>query len=401
MNSEFPQFSDPHGHRGPSAAANGWLVVVLVALIAVLAFRTISSTVNNRPNYTPRTVSVRGELGADEKATIAVFKQAADSVVFVRSKGFQPIPFGRTAEQELASGTGFVWDEDGHIVTNLHVVRQAVFNPENQQIQLEVQLSDGSVWDAQFIGAVYERDIAVLKISAEPSLLSPITLGTSNDLEVGQNVLAIGNPFGFDRTLSTGIIGGLNRSVATNPQDNEFLEGLIQTDAAINPGNSGGPLLDSAGRLIGVNTAIVSTSGASAGLGFAVPVNDVMTAVSDVMEVASQKPSAELGIGILDPEDGRRIGLSEEIIQRGPIVRNVYMGTAAAEAGLRGMQLTEYRIVLGDQIAAIDGVPVKTAEELQQAIVQRKAGDTVILDVIRGQKVGQVSVILKPPKILL
>ena len=276
-----------------------------------------------------------------------------------------------------------------------------MFNENIQLSQLEVQLSDSSVWDAQFIGAVYGLDIAVLKISAQPSLLTPITIGTSDDLQVGQKVLAIGNPFGFDRTLSTGIIGGLNRSVVTNSNEDEFLDGLIQTDAAINPGNSGGPLLDSAGRLIGVNTAIVSTSGASAGLGFAVPVNDVMTAVAEVMEAASQKPSAELGIGLLDPELGRELGLPPEILEQGVIIRNVYAGTAAADAGLRGLRRTSFQLILGDQITAIDGVQVKTSEQLQQSIISRKAGEVVVLDVIRGTQSGQVSVTLKPPKILL
>lgn len=401
MSSQYPDPTESRAPHGPGAAANGWLVVVLVVLIAVLAFRTVSSTFKNRPNYTPRIVTARGELGADEKETIDVFKQAADCVVFIRSKGYQPIMYGGAAEHELASGTGFVWDESGHIVTNLHVVRDAVFNENIQLSQLEVQLSDSSVWDAQFIGAVYGRDIAVLKISAQPSLLTPITIGTSDDLQVGQKVLAIGNPFGFDRTLSTGIIGGLNRSVVTNSNEDEFLDGLIQTDAAINPGNSGGPLLDSAGRLIGVNTAIVSTSGASAGLGFAVPVNDVMTAVAEVMEAASQKPSAELGIGLLDPELGRELGLPPEILEQGVIIRNVYAGTAAADAGLRGLRRTSFQLILGDQITAIDGVQVKTSEQLQQSIISRKAGEVVVLDVIRGTQSGQVSVTLKPPKILL
>ncbi|MCA9035644.1 MAG: trypsin-like peptidase domain-containing protein [Planctomycetaceae bacterium] len=395
-------FSSEHNHpQNPGAAANGWLVVVLVILIAVLAFRTVSSTVNNRPDYTPRVVVSRGELGADEKATIEVFQNATPSVVFVRSKGFRPVRFGVIAEQELASGTGFVWDEEGHIITNLHVVRDAVLRKDGTRTQLEVQLADSTVWDAQFIGAVYKRDIAVLKIAAKPSQLTPITVGKSSDLKVGQKVLAIGNPFGFDRTLSTGVIGGLDRSVATGDQDNEFLNGLIQTDAAINPGNSGGPLLDSAGLLIGVNTAIVSTSGASAGLGFAVPVDDVLAAVDEVMQVASQAPSAELGVGILDPDEARSFGIPEEILQKGPIIRNVYARTAAAEAGLVGMRLSRSEIVLGDLVLAIDGKPIRTGTELQKAIRSRSAGDVIILDILRGTQTGQVSVTLKPPMILL
>lgn len=388
---------NPGGHV-PGAAANGWLVVILVVLVAVLMFRTVTDTISNRPNYTPRTVTARGELGADEKSTIEVFEMASPSVVYIRTKGAQPVFFGGTAEQQLASGSGFIWDEQGHVITNLHVVRDAV---ERSQIQLEVQFSDSTVRDAVFVGAVYQHDIAVLRIEAKPSQLVPITLGTSDDLKVGQKVLAIGSPFGFDQTLSTGVIGGLNRSVATEESNNEFLDGLIQTDAAINPGNSGGPLLDSTGRLIGVNTAIVSTSGASAGLGFAVPVQNVLESVTRVLERASQKQAAELGIGILDRESAQTLGIPDEMYNSGPIIRNVYRNTAAAEAGLQGTQLQRYRIILGDQIVAIDGRPVKTAEDLQKIIAEHAPGDVLQLQIIRGTQSGTVAVTLKAPKLLL
>ena len=395
----FPD-SDQTQRQNAGAAANGWLVVVLVVLMAVLLFRTVNETLSNRPDYTPRVVVARGELGADEKASIEVFETSSPSVVFVKTKGLQIGRFrsGERESGEIASGTGFVWDEVGHIITNLHVVRDAV---ERQGTQLEVQLSDGAVFDAEFIGAVYQHDIAVLRIDARPGQLSPIALGTSDDLKVGQKVLAIGNPFGFDRTLSTGVIGGLNRSVATNESNNEFLDGLIQTDAAINPGNSGGPLLDSAGRLIGVNTAIVSTSGASAGLGFAVPVKDVLKSVTDVLKQASGKQTAALGIGILDEESARGLGIPREIFERGPIIRNVYPNTAAAAAGLQGTQLSQYGIRLGDQILAVDSRAIKTGPELQKEITSRNPGDQVVLEIIRAEQKGVVTVTLKAPKLLL
>ena len=251
-------------------AANGWLVIVLIGLVAVLLFKTGASTWRNRHDYTQRTVTPRGDLAADESARVELFEKVSPSVVYVRmkSKRMQQANDDSVAEQVIGSGTGFVWDENGHIVTNLHVVRDALLR---QGAEMEVQLGDSEhstssqVFTAEFVGAVSKHDIAVLKIAAEPSLLIPITIGSSDDLKVGQTVLAIGNPFGFERTLSTGVIGGLNRSVGS--EDGNILAGMIQTDAAINPGNSGGPLLDSAGRLIGITTAIVSTSGASAGLG--------------------------------------------------------------------------------------------------------------------------------------
>ncbi len=387
------------GEHGPGAAANGWLVVVLVVLVAVLMFRTVSDTFSNRPNYTPRTVTSRGDLGADEKATISVFELASPSVVFIRTKGFKSGPFfGAVTEQQLGSGSGFVWDELGHVITNLHVVRDAVLSSRSQ---LEVQLSNNSVYDAEFVGCVYQHDIAVLKIIAKPSQLVPITLGTSDDLKVGQSVLAIGSPFGFDQTLSTGVIGGLNRSVPTNESENSFLDGLIQTDAAINPGNSGGPLLDSTGRLIGVNTAIVSTSGASAGLGFAVPVNNVVESVSRVLEQASRTQFASLGTGFLDEDSALRLGIPRELFNAGPIIRNVYQNSAAAEAGLQGTFLDRFRVVLGDQIVAVNGIEVSTASELEKLIAEHSPGDVVLLEIRRGNQQGTVSVTLKAPMILL
>lgn len=394
-----PSVHEHPGEHGPGAAANGWLVVVLVVLVAVLMFRTVSDTFSNRPNYTPRTVTSRGELGADEKATISVFELASPSVVFIRTKGFTPHPFfGVVTEEQLGSGSGFVWDEQGHVITNLHVVRDAVFKGRSQ---LEVQLADKSVYDAEFVGCVYQHDIAVLKIPAKPSQLVPITLGTSHDLKVGQSVLAIGSPFGFDQTLSTGVIGGLNRSVATNESENAFLDGLIQTDAAINPGNSGGPLLDSTGRLIGVNTAIVSTSGASAGLGFAVPVNNVVESVSRVLEQASRRQLVSLGAGFLDEDSASRLGIPRPLFRAGPIIRNVYANSPAADAGLRGMLLDRFRVVLGDQIVAVNGVKVTTAAELESLIAEHAPGDVVQLEIRRGNQQGTVPVTLKAPMIQL
>ncbi len=382
--------SDNPLRRESTAAANGWLVILLAGLAGLLLFKTVSDGFRNRPDYTERVVTARGDLASDEKATIEVFEAVAPSVVYIRTKGFQQTFDGSVSQQEVASGTGFVWDENGHIITNLHVVRDSLIG---QNAQLEVQLADLQVFDAEIIGAVSKHDVAVLKIKADPSQLVPITIGSSDGLKVGQKVLAIGNPFGFDKTLSTGVIGGLNRSVGTDSEN--VLGGMIQTDAAINPGNSGGPLLDSAGRLIGVNTAIVSTSGASAGLGFAVPVNDVHSSVSMVLKesVATETPS--MGIAILDAETARANGIPERLLTGGLVILEVYPETPAAAAGLRGCMRRGFNRVLGDQITAIEGKNISTFEELKSLMAEFKAGDTIKLSVVRDTQKFEVSLTLE------
>lgn len=385
-------------------AANGWLVTVLIGLVAVLLFKTITDTWRNRHDYTQRTVTPRGELAADEATRVELFEKVSPSVVYVRlkSKGPQGPNNGGISEQEIGSGTGFVWDENGHIVTNLHVVRDALLR---QGAELEVQLGESTgfttpqVFAAEFVGAVFKHDIAVLKIAAEPSLLVPITLGSSEDLKVGQTVLAIGNPFGYARTLSTGVIGGLNRRVGSD--DGTILAGMIQTDAAINPGNSGGPLLDSAGRLIGVTTAIVSTSGASAGLGFAVPVNEVHQSVELVMHESINNQTPSMGIAILDSETARDNGIPEQLLAGGLVVLYVYPNTPAEAVGLQGCTKQGRRFFLGDQITAINGQKVRTFDDLTRLMQAFKAGQAIQLNVVRGDQQSTVELILEPRKVLL
>lgn len=393
--------SDPDHH---APAANGWLVIVLLCLVAVLLFKTVTDSWRNRHDYTQRTVTPRGELASDEAARIELFEKVAPSVVYIRmkSKNAQPTNQGVIADQEIGSGTGIVWDENGHIVTNLHVVRDALLR---QGAELEVQLGKATgstapqVFSAEFVGAVSKHDIAVLKIAAEPSLLVPITLGASDDLKVGQSVLAIGHPFGYERTLSTGIIGGLNRSVGSD--DGNILAGMIQTDAAINPGNSGGPLLDSAGRLIGVTTAIVSTSGASAGLGFAVPVNDVHQSVELVMHEAINNQTPSMGIAILDGETARDNGIPQELLAGGLVVLYVYPNTPAEAAGLQGCSKQGSNFFLGDQITAINGQNLRTFDDLNRLMQTFKPGQSIQLDVIRGNQEAKVELMLEARKVLL
>ena len=222
----------------------------------------------------PRRVTARGDLAADEASTIELFQKARGSVVYINTservldlwtRNVFTIPKG--------TGSGFVWDEDGNIVTNFHVIAGAA--------EARVRLSDGRDFGARLVGASPAHDVAVLRFAASSSL-TPVLIGTSSDLKVGQKVFAIGNPFGLDWTLTTGIISALDRALPAE-DGRSLIEDLIQTDAAINPGNSGGPLLDSAGRLIGVNTAIFSPSGASAGVGFAVPVDTVNRVVAQLI----------------------------------------------------------------------------------------------------------------------
>src|SRR5207249_3560315 len=291
-----------------------------------------------------RTINLRGALITDERATIALFRQASPSVVYVtlaRQRDFFSL---NITEIPQGSGSGFIWDQEGHIMTNFHVIQGAS--------GAKVTLADHSVWDAQLVGVAQDQDLAVLYIKAPKNQLKPLAIGTSADLEVGQSVLAIGNPFGLDQTLTMGIISALGREISATT--GRTIAGVIQTDAAINPGNSGGPLLDSAGRLIGVNMAIYSPSGASSGIGFAVPVDTVNRIIPQIIRQGEiTRPG--LGVGIGDP---RRLGLS------GVLITRVEKGSAADRAGLRGIREdAKGEVVLGDVIVGIDGERIETSND--------------------------------------
>ncbi|MEM7014522.1 MAG: trypsin-like peptidase domain-containing protein [Verrucomicrobiota bacterium] len=252
-----------------------------------------------------------------------------------------------------------------HVVTNFHVIQ----NASTAQGAIRVTLSDQTTWDAEFIGAEPNKDLAVLKIDAPAEKLRPIKVGTSRDLQVGQMVLAIGNPFGLDQTLTTGVISGLGREIEAVTE--RTIQGVIQTDAAINPGNSGGPLLDSAGRLIGINTAIFSPSGAYAGVGFAVPV-DVVNRLTPTLITDGHVIRPILGIEPLDHD-------------LGVLVVNVVQGSGAERAGLRPTQRDRFgRILLGDIITKVAGKNVKSADELYHVLDGREVGDQVEIEALRG-----------------
>jgi S1-C subfamily serine protease len=303
-----------------------------------------------------------------EQNLTALFEEATPSVVYITSVALRR-DFFRFNVMEIPSGTGtgFVWDDRGNIVTNFHVIRDAA--------RAEVTLADGSTWEASLIGYAREKDLAVLHIEAPRSQLRPIPIGTSSDLRVGQTVLAIGNPFGYDQTLTTGIVSALGREIEAT--DGTPIRDVIQTDAAINPGNSGGPLLDSAGRLIGVNTAIVSPSGGYAGVGFAIPVDTVNWVVPQLIAHGRvQRPT--MGIELASDHIARRSRIE------GAIVTRVVEGGGADRAGMRPVYRDRRgRAVVGDVIVAINDEPIRTGGELGLALEGFREGDTITVTVNR------------------
>lgn len=333
---------------------------------------------------TARTVIARGDLAADEKATIELFERSRDSVVFISTSRVVRDAWTRNAFLvPRGSGSGFIWDDAGHVVTNYHVIEGAA--------QATVKLADGRDYQAALVGASPAHDIAVLRIGVGFKRPPPVPIGTSHDLKVGQKVFAIGNPFGLDWTLTSGLVSALDRSLA-GEQGRPTIEHLIQTDTAINPGNSGGPLLDSAGRLIGINTAIYSPSGASAGISFAVPVDTVMRVVPQLIANGRYlRPT----LGIEADEDlNRRLAAFTGI--EGVFVLRVQPGSAAERAGLTGVRAEAGRIEPGDIITAVEGKSVDSLSKLLARLDDFKVGDTVKLAVRRGEQTREVAVALQP-----
>ena len=332
-----------------------------------------------------RPAAVRPDLDAEERHTIELFKDAQRSVAFITTQVEQVDFWTRNVfEVPAGTGSGFVWDDRGHVVTNYHVVQDS----DSQKVTL-----GDTQYDAKTVGFARDQDIAVLRIEAPPSRLVPIRVGTSADLQVGQKVYAIGNPFGLDYTLTNGIVSALGRTIQGVSGATIF--DVVQTDAAINPGNSGGPLLDSGGRLIGVNTAIYSPSGASAGIGFAVPVDTVSRIVPQLV-AHGRVIRPVLGVNLDDRLSAyvtRRLGVE------GALVRDVFRGTGAAEAGLEGTRLGRgSQVVPGDIVQDIDGKPVKSVGDLLGRLGSYEPGDTVTLTVWREGKTRKVRVRLQAPE---
>ncbi len=324
----------------------------------------------------PRPITPRGPLPAAEQEVVNRFKEARVSVVYLTSLSYQQDFFSLDVQAvPTGTGSGFIWDEQGHIVTNYHVVEDAQ--------EVEAALADGTRLPAKVIGVAPEKDLAVLLIKVPARSLRPIPIGTSSDLQVGQRVMAIGNPFGLDQTLTTGVVSALGREIQSATR--RRISGVIQTDAAINPGNSGGPLLDSAGRLIGVNTAIQSTSGSSAGIGFAVPVDTVNRVVPQLISRGHLR-RLDLGFDPL-PEN---LAVSPDV-PKGVVVARVRRGSPAARAGLQGLTRTFRGFALGDVIVGVNGKPVQDLDGLLDRVEVMPPGSRVQLDVIRGGKKVQLS----------
>ena len=352
---------------------NGWLMLLCLILGLMLAKNYWQ---DRRATHKQRPIAPRGDLAEGEQGTIAIFEEASPSVVYIQSISVRRGIFTFDLEKiPRGTGTGFLWNDQGHVVTNYHVVQGSN--------EAQVTLGDQSVYEAKVIGAEPDKDIAVLKIDAPKNALRPLQVGMSSDLRVGQSVFAIGNPFGLDQTLTTGVISGLGREIQSVNQ--RPIQGVIQTDAAINPGNSGGPLLDSAGRLIGVNTAIYSPSGAYAGIGFAVPVDTVNRIVPQIIKYGrSIKPV--LGVELMGEA---RFG--------GVVIGRVQDGSGAAAAGLRGPRFVtdgRYQYRDYDVIIGIAGQKVTDQNSFFRVLDRFKVGDEVTLTIqsLLSQRPRDVSV---------
>lgn len=335
-----------------------WLMLLLTAWVAEPYLVALWAAAT-----TPRAVTPRGSLADFEKTTIAVFRTASPSVVHVYVRAQTPA-MAMDGEAALQTGSGVVWDEAGDIVTNNHVVAGGR--------QFGVRLTGGTFIAARLIGVAPQYDLAVLRLARPRVELRPLAIGHSADLQVGQSVFAIGNPYGLDQTLTSGIVSALHRRLVESTQVE--IGDLIQTDAPINPGNSGGPLLDSAGRMIGLNTAILSQSGASAGIGFAIPVDTVNRVVPQLIKTGTV-PTPGIGIVSANPAAAAELGIN------GVIVARVLPGSPAAEAGLQGVDPDSGTV--GDIIVAVNGQPVSTVAQLGAALQAVGIGKQATLTVVR------------------
>ncbi|KAM4124899.1 hypothetical protein ACB094_01G267000 [Castanea mollissima] len=327
-------------------------------------------------------VSTPRKLQTDELATVRLFQENTPSVVYITNLAVRQDAFTLDVlEVPQGSGSGFVWDKQGHIVTNYHVIRGAS--------DLRVTLADQTTYDAKVVGFDQDKDVAVLRVDAPKDKLRPIPVGISADLLVGQKVFAIGNPFGLDHTLTTGVISGLRREISSAATGRP-IQDVIQTDAAINPGNSGGPLLDSSGSLIGINTAIYSPSGASSGVGFSIPV-DTVGGIVDQLVRFGKVTRPILGIKFAPDQSVEQLGVS------GVLVLDAPASGPAGKAGLQPTKRDAYgRLILGDIITSVNGKKVTNGSDLYRILDQCKVGDKVTVEVLRGDHKEKIPVTLEP-----
>jgi len=322
--------------------------------------------------------SGNSRLTEDERNTIEVVRKTRNSVVYVTNLQYvqdffyrsdQPVPQG--------SGSGFVWDDQGHIVTNFHVIAEGA--------KFTVSFPNQKQVEAKLVGRDQSKDIAVLELRERVAGLAPVVVGTSRDLQVGQKVIAIGNPFGFDHTVTSGIVSALGRSMLG--AGDVTIRDMIQTDASINPGNSGGPLLNSSGELIGMNTMIASPSGASSGVGFAIPVDTIRKVVPQLIQFGKVIRPDIGGVQFVRDEVAQRAGIA------GAVILEVSKGTSAYDQGLRGLYRDNYgRLLIRDVVTGIDAMKIKSYDDLFAALDGYKIGDTVTLTVAREGQARQVRI---------
>jgi S1-C subfamily serine protease len=378
-------FFDDYGYRRPQTAGFPWTVLLVVALVIVgaiagwLWFHRPESGLN--PDAQPLPVAARGPLRSEEQANIALYEKASPSVVHVTNLAQGRSGFSMDVQQvPKGTGSGFVWDDKGHIVTNYHVVKDAD--------AVQVTLADRSTYESKNVWAYPDKDIAVIFIEAPKSKLHPIRMGTSHDLKVGQITYAIGNPFGLDQTMTKGIVSALSREITS--VTNRPIPGVIQTSAAINPGNSGGPLFDSDGRLIGITTAILSPSGAFAGIGFAIPSDEVNRVVPELIR-HGKVVRPQLGVQIAEDQLAEKLGVDE-----GALIIKVVPGSPAAKAGLRGTSRdASGQIHLGDIIVEVGDKTIAKGKDLFAALENRNVGDKVTITFLQDGQRKQVDVILE------
>lgn len=319
----------------------------------------------------------------DEENNIEIFKSASPGVVNITNSRLVRSFYSRNPQEvPQGSGTGFIWNDEGYVVTNFHVVQQAN--------KVTVTLQDGSTYDASLVGWEPDKDLAVMKIDAPKEKLNPLVLGDSSLLEVGRKVVAIGNPFGLDTTMTVGVVSALGREIDSVTR--RKIQDVIQTDAAINPGNSGGPLLNSLGQLVGVNTAIYSPSGGSSGIGFAIPVNTVKKIVPELITYGRVQTPV-LGINLITQADyyRERWGID------GVIVLDVAEGGEPQRKGMRGLSRTNRGILLGDVIIEIDGRPISNEDDLVTVLENHRAGDVVTVVSERDNRRIEYEIELQAP----
>jgi S1-C subfamily serine protease len=321
---------------------------------------------------------LRAQLLEDERNTIEIVKKNKNSVVFVTNIQLVRDWFFNEEKVAKGSGSGYIWDDQGHIVTNFHVIEDGT--------EFSVTLPNQEQRPARLIGKDETKDVAVLQIQGSLKDLVPVKVGASKDLQVGQKVIAIGNPFGFDHTVTTGIVSALGRKMLG--AGDVTIRDMIQTDASINPGNSGGPLLDSSGEIIGMNTMIYSPSGASSGVGFAIPVDTIKKVVPELIRYGKViRP--DIGASLLPDQYNQRFGI------KGAAVWEVPGGSAATKAGLIGLSRDRYgRLLLGDVIVGLDEAKIGSYDDLYTALESRKIGEVVTLTVERNGKTRKVRITL-------